>query len=195
MGENFMVGDLVYLRDDETRMIYEVIGAYETEKFEYGDYIYKRKYDLLSADLQTTLEKVSHENLEEVGLEAYADEEIEEIINNFIDKIEENMDLTDMATNTVYMDENFNVVGHESFPVSKDEIVSAESNGKLIYSKHLDVTLTEDDTLDNLLDDYNITRSKMALTGYSPKDLKIFETQLKIIEDKLSLLSGKDGEW
>ena len=193
MDEHFMVGDLVYLRDDETRMIYEVIGAYETEKFEYGDYIYQKEYDLLSSDLQTTLEKVPHENLEEAGLDAYTGEDIDEIINQFIDTMENGMNLTSMALDNVYLDENFNVVEYKSSSLNKSEIVSVESDSKLIYSKHLDVTLTENDTLDNLLDDYNITKSKMSLTGYSPKDLEIFETQLKIIRDKLSLLSGKDG--
>lgn len=194
MEEKYLVGDLVYFKKDKNKKVYEVIGSYETEKYEYGDYVYKINYDLLSKDEQETLTNISHDRVELCDTDEYFkvfDELFENLGINMIDTGSTKRGQTILDKESFI--KNYEEKWDNSSLENKYGITSAESNGKLIYSKHLDVTLTEDDTMDNLLDDYNIISSKMKLVGYSPKDLEIFETQLEIIKDKLSLLSGKDG--
>lgn len=187
MEEKYLVGDLVYLKKDKNKKVYEVIGSYETEKYEYGDYVYKVNYDLLSKDEQETLTNISHDRVELCDTDEYF-----KVFDDIFKNLGINMIDTDILDKESFI-KNYEEKWDTSSLENKNEITSAESNGKLIYSKHIDVTLTEDDTMDNLLDDYNIISSKMKLVGYSPKDLEIFETQLEIIKDKLSLLSGRDG--
>lgn len=194
MEEKYLVGDLVYFKKDKNKKVYEVIGSYEIEKYEYGDYVYKINYDLLSKDEQETLTNISHDRVELCDTDEYFkvfDELFENLGINMIDTGSTKRGQTILDKESFI--KNYEEKWDNSSLENKYGITSAESNGKLIYSKHLDVTLTEDDTMDNLLDDYNIISSKMKLVGYSPKDLEIFETQLEIIKDKLSLLSGKDG--